>query len=98
MKHGIIGENLKAFLGGYTGSFIAFFKPILLDTTSGASEGILVVAALWVLKLIGLAVISLATGFAAALGADLFKNLKAYTRFKNKKDKKDDRSQTDKAA
>lgn len=97
MKHGIIGDNITAFAGGSIGSFFVFLKPVLLNATIGSGEGILLTAAIWVLKLIGLSVISLATGFATALGADIFKNFKTYTRFKKNKDGKDQTSETDKS-
>jgi hypothetical protein len=97
MKHGIIGDNIKAFLGGYAGSFFVFFKPILLDTSSGAGQGFLLVAAIWFLKLLGLGVISLVTGACTALGADLVKNWSGYSKLKDRlygRNKKDNQGDT----
>lgn len=95
MKHGFIFDNIKAFAGGCIGSAAVFFKPIMLTGNNWVTQGVLLTLAIFVLKLIGLSVISLCTGAATAWGADLYKNLKAYNRFKNK-NKKDDRPKDEK--
>lgn len=97
MKHGIIGDNLKAFLGGSCGSVFIFAKPILLDTSTGVGQGFLLMAAIFFLKLLGLGVISLVSGAATALGADLVKNWSGYAKFKDKiygRNKKDNTGDT----
>lgn len=101
MKHGIISDNLKAFLGGYAGMFAYCFKPFLLDTPNWFREGFFIGCAVFFLKMLGLALTSLVAGGFTALGADVVKNWRSYAIFKNtffKKTKKDDRPQDETGA
>lgn len=69
MKDGLIGQNIKAFSYSALGGLGVSCKLFLLDATAWVH-----VAGEWIIRLIGISVVTLVSGIIGAAAADIYKH------------------------